>query len=282
MHCSSCMAPARTARAYSSAPSPEFSAIIIQPRRSKHLPRANRNATRPIWPASWCSTVTAVETEEGRRWAESKIKALTGGDKISARFMRQDFFEFVPNFKLVIAGNHKPGLRSVDEAIRRRLHLIPFSVTILPAERDLDLAEKLKAEWPGILAWMIDGCLKWQATGLQPPAAVTDATAAYLAAEDATGAWMDECCERDPSAWAANSTLFASWTVWAAKAGEPIGSQKRFVQSLEARGLEPRREKSIRGFRGSVPRVPRNSIITVSCACVCARVMCNTVTLVRR
>ena len=72
--------------------------------------------------------VTSVETEEGRRWAESKIKALTGGDQISHRFMRQDFFEFVPTFKLLIAGNHKPSLRSVDEAIRRRLHLIPWNV----------------------------------------------------------------------------------------------------------------------------------------------------------
>ncbi len=76
--------------------------------------------------------VTATETEEGRRWAESRIKTLTGGDPVSARFMRQDFFEYTPAFKLVIAGNHKPGLRSVDEAIRRRFHLIPFGVTIPP------------------------------------------------------------------------------------------------------------------------------------------------------
>jgi putative DNA primase/helicase len=93
--------------------------------------------------------VTAVETEEGRHWAESKIKTLTGGDKISARFMRQDFFEYVPQFKLVIAGNHKPGLRSVDEAIRRRFNLIPFTVTIPPEKRDRELGQKLKAEWPG-------------------------------------------------------------------------------------------------------------------------------------
>jgi putative DNA primase/helicase len=72
--------------------------------------------------------VTAVETEEGRRWAESRIKSLTGGDKISARFMRQDFFEYAPQFKLIIAGNHRPGLRSVDEAIRRRFNLVPFTV----------------------------------------------------------------------------------------------------------------------------------------------------------
>jgi putative DNA primase/helicase len=80
--------------------------------------------------------VTATETEEGRRWAESRIKALTGGDRIAARFMRQDFFQYVPQFKLVIAGNHKPGLRSVDKAMRRRFHLIPFTVTIPPDDYD--------------------------------------------------------------------------------------------------------------------------------------------------
>ena len=145
--------------------------------------------------------VTAVETEEGRRWAESKIKALTGGDKIAARFMRQDFFEFTPQFKLIIAGNHRPGLRSVDEAIRRRLHLIPFSVTIPAEERDTDLPDKLKAELPGILAWMIQGCFDWQRIGLAPPKVVTDATASYLEAEDALAAWIDDSCERDPQAW---------------------------------------------------------------------------------
>jgi len=94
--------------------------------------------------------VTAIETEEGRRWAETKLKSLTGGDRIAARFMRQDFFEFLPVFKLLVADNHKPALRCVDEAIRRRLYLIPFAVTIPENERDKDLANKLKAEWPGI------------------------------------------------------------------------------------------------------------------------------------
>ena len=101
--------------------------------------------------------VTAQETEEGRRWAESRIKAMTGGDPITARFMRQDFFTFEPTFKLLIAGNHQPGLRNVDEAIRRRFNMLPFAVKIPPAERDKDLPEKLKAEWPGILAWAIEG-----------------------------------------------------------------------------------------------------------------------------
>lgn len=194
--------------------------------------------------------VTATETEEGRRWAESKIKTLTGGDSVSARFMRQDFFEFTPQFKLLIAGNHRPGLRSVDEAIRRRFNLIPFVITIPPDERDPDLAEKLKAEWPGVLSWMVRGCLEWQRIGLAPPAAVTAATAAYLEAEDATAAWLDECCTRDVEAWEQTSTLFASWTVWAERTGEYVGTRRRFTQALEARGLVPQRHMNGRGFVG--------------------------------
>ena len=194
--------------------------------------------------------VTATETEEGRRWAESKIKYLTGGDKIAARFMRQDFFEFVPNFKLVITGNHMPGLRSVDEAIRRRLHLIPFLVTIPPAERDPQLLETLKAEWPGILGWMIEGCLEWQRSGLQPPQAVRNATEAYLQAEDSIATWIDECCQLDPQAWEPTAKLYASWAAWANQAGEPGGSKKNFVQNLDARGYRPYRTHAGRGFHG--------------------------------
>lgn len=182
--------------------------------------------------------VTSVETEEGRRWAESKIKALTGGDKITARFMRQDFFEYEPKFKLMIAGNHKPGLRSVDEAIRRRLNLIPFTVTIPSEERDPDLAQKLKVERPGILAWMIRGCLAWQREGLTAPAAVTSATDAYLDAEDAVATWLTERCEEENGAVERSGGLFASWKDWAEKAGEPAGSQKKLSQKLEDRGFE--------------------------------------------
>jgi len=194
--------------------------------------------------------VTATETEEGRRWAESRVKSLTGGDRIAARFMRQDFFEFTPQFKLLIAGNHKPGLRSVDEAIRRRFHLVPFAVTIPAAERDLQLREKLRAEWPGILKWMIAGCLAWQHEGLAPPSAVLDATAAYMEAEDATAAWIDECCSREPQAWTSSSELFASWKAWADRTGEFAGTAKRFSQNLETRGIQPFRVKTGRGFQG--------------------------------
>jgi len=196
--------------------------------------------------------VTATETEEGRRWAESRIKALTGGDRIAARFMRQDFFEYTPQFKLLIAGNHKPGLKSVDEAIRRRFHLIPFTASIPPHERDPDLGRKLQAEWPGILAWMIDGCAEWQERGLSPPESVSAATDEYLDAEDALSAWIDDRCERRGECMA--SDLFASWKDWADKAGEFAGSLKRFSQTLQSRGFTPRRTARGISYAGIVVR----------------------------
>jgi putative DNA primase/helicase len=203
--------------------------------------------------------VMATETEEGRRWAESRIKALTGGDPITARFMRQDFFTFTPQFKLFIAGNHKPGLRNVDEAIRRRLHLIPFDVKIPADERDRALAEKLKAEWPGILAWAIEGCRHWQRNGLAPPHAVTKATDEYLEAEDAMGQWLAECCEQGPYRWASRADLFASWRQWAERVGEYVLPLKRFLQALETRGfVGARKHGGVRGFAGVDVMQPAN------------------------
>jgi putative DNA primase/helicase len=194
--------------------------------------------------------VVAHETERGRRWAESKIKALTGGDRISARFMRQDFFEFTPQFKLLIAGNYKPGLRGVDEAIRRRLHLIPFDVTIPPEKRNPKLFEELREEWGGILQWASDGCLEWQRIGLAPPRAVIDATERYLAAEDAIANWLDDRCEQDPTFSATRGRLFDDWRDWAEGGGEHPGAAKEFYATLEGRGFRQFRDHSNRKFRG--------------------------------
>jgi putative DNA primase/helicase len=195
--------------------------------------------------------VTAVETEDGRRWAESKLKVLTGGERIPARFMRQDFFEYVPQFKLLIAGNHKPGLRTVDEAMRRRLNLLPFTVTIPAQERDLELREKLRAERGGILQWMIEGCLSWQREGLNAPAVVRAATTDYLAAEDTLGRWLEECCVSDNRCSSSASALFGSWKRWCEQNGEQSGSQKGFSESLQSRGFSRvRKAQGKRAFSG--------------------------------
>lgn len=195
--------------------------------------------------------VTAQETEEGKRWAESRIKSLTGGDPITARYMRQDNFTFIPQFKLVIVGNHKPAFRNVDEAIKRRLHLIPFTAVIPNKDKDPLLARKLETEAPGILKWMIEGCVEWARDGLQPPSIVKESTDEYLDAEDALQQWIDECCDIDGRHFGASSALFASWTKFCEDTGEYAGSQKRLMARLESRGIKiGQKEKGVRGCSG--------------------------------
>jgi putative DNA primase/helicase len=195
--------------------------------------------------------VTSAETEQGRRWSEARIKELTGGDKISARFMHQDFFDFFPQFKLLFSGNHMPTLRTVNKAITRRFNRIPFAVTITKVNENL--VDELKAEWPGILAWAIEGCLQWQKDGLRPPKAVTEATESYLESQDILGAWLDECCERDANAWTSSTDLFASWKEWAEERQEWVGSVNSLSGRLEDRGgfrKGKNKKQTGRGFWG--------------------------------
>jgi putative DNA primase/helicase len=199
--------------------------------------------------------VTASETEEGRAWAEARIKQMTGGDPITARFMRQDFFTFRPAFKLTIVGNHKPALKNVDEAMRRRLRIVPFIHK--PASPDRQLEEKLKAEWPGILRWMIDGCLDWQVNGLAYPRSVAEATDVYFSEQDTFAHWLEEECECEPGnpktlKKAGQSLLFTSWRIFATNAGEDPGDAKAFKQNMQRRGFEYYRTKTSRGFKGVV------------------------------
>ncbi len=191
--------------------------------------------------------VFSQETEEGQRWAKNKIANLTGGDAIPARFMRQDFFTYQPQFKLVFAGNHKPSLRTVDEAMRRRINMIPFTVIIPEEERDPNLPEQFRGEWPGILKWALEGCLEWQRGGLQPPKAVRLATESYLAEEDTLQKFLDEKCFKTSQSESEEvSLLFASWKEWCAETGEFVGSIKNFSQKLEMRGYEKRQDSRTR------------------------------------
>jgi len=196
--------------------------------------------------------VTASETEKGHAWAEARIKALTGGDRIAARLMRQDFFEFAPQFKLIVVGNHKPTLANVDDAIKRRFKIIPFIRK--PTSPDRQLEQKLKAEWPTILRWMIDGCLDWQKDGLGQPETVTATTEAYFDDQDLLGQWLDEKCDAEPDnphKWDTVAALFVSWSNYATEAGEPPGSKKAFSEAMQSRGFHSARGgKGVRKFKG--------------------------------
>ena len=126
------------------------------------------------------------------------MKQLTGGDTLKARKFYQDFYEIRPTWKIVLAANHKPTIRGADHAVWRRIKLVPFTVTISDEEKDKDLAQKLRTEWPGILAWMVRGCMDWQQHGLGEPEDVKAATDTYQAEQDTVGGFITECCRVHP------------------------------------------------------------------------------------
>jgi putative DNA primase/helicase len=192
--------------------------------------------------------VIATETEEGLPWAAARVKALTGGDRIAARFMRQDYFWFVPQFKLLFAGNHQPLVQSSDPALRRRFNMLPF--THQPSSPDPKLEDKLRIEGPQILAWALEGCLQWQTTGLSPPAVVTGATAEYFDEQDTFAQWISERCEVDPNHSDLPARLFGSWSEFARSMGEEAGDFKSFSARLKRAGMRRTKSGGIRLYRG--------------------------------
>jgi putative DNA primase/helicase len=183
--------------------------------------------------------VSASETEADRKLAEARIKQLTGGDPITARFMRQDNFTFQPQFKLMIIGNHEPRIQHVDDAIRRRFNVLPF--TFKPQNPDKDLEKKLKSEWPQILNWIIEGCIDWQANGLIRPAKVTAATEEYFDDQDIFGQWLKTKCTinlKMDHFKVPVSTAFKSWSDFAEEMGEPAGDKQGLGRRLKKFGIE--------------------------------------------
>lgn len=192
--------------------------------------------------------VTASETEEGRAWAEARIKALTGGDPITARFMRQDFFTYKPQFKLLFAGNHQPKVNAVDPAMRRRFNMLPF--TFKPDSPDAILEEKLREESPRILGWALKGCMDWQAHGLGRPTSVIEATDEYFAAQDVFGQWVEDRCEVSPEHWELPAALFRDWGAYAREHGEAPGSLVTLAEKLEKHGFRKRKSGGVRSYVG--------------------------------
>ena len=187
--------------------------------------------------------VSTSETEEGKRLAEAMVKAMTGGDTLSARFMRGEFFKFKPTFKLWLATNHKPVIRGTDRAIWDRIRLIPFEVRIPDEEQDKDLPQRLQRELPGILAWAVRGCLEWQRGGLGTPQEVVKATASYRDEMDTLADFIQECCVVADGASERAQTLWKRWEAWCQDTGERPGTQKGFGLRLKEKGFQQGRTR---------------------------------------
>jgi putative DNA primase/helicase len=196
--------------------------------------------------------VAAVESDSGRRFAEGLVKMVTGQDTIVARRLYREHFEFAPTFKIVIATNHRPVIKGTDDAIWRRIRLVPFTVTIPPEERDRELPDKLQAEREGILAWGVRGCLEWQRLGLGIPDDVRAATEQYRDDMDLLGGFVADRCVVDASTYASAGALYEAYIAWAHHAGEKPTSRRTFGMALAERGFESDRtgKGRERGYRG--------------------------------
>ena len=200
-----------------------------------------------LFGARW---VSSIEVDEGKRLAENLVKQMTGGDKIKARFMRTDFFQWTPTHKLFIAANHKPEIRGTDYAIWRRIHMIPFDVTIPVEDRDGKLWAKLAEEMSGILNWAIAGCLEWQASGLGVPTAIREATEEYRQEQDVVGRFIEDRCTVDRSASVASEALYAVYTAWCESNGVGHVSTTAFGRRMRDRGFEPGKSAGKRIWSG--------------------------------
>lgn len=204
--------------------------------------------------------ISAIESEGERRLAEVLVKQLTGGDTITARFLFGEFFEFKPTFKIWLAANHKPNIRGTDYAIWRRIRLIPFNITIPEEKRDSKLSEKLRDELPGILGWVVRGCLEWQRNGLQIPEEVKGATNEYKNEMDGIGIFLNECCviSNDTAVKTQSSSIYDAYRNWCDKNGEYSLDNRKFGKKLAEHGLQPSQSNGKRfwagiGLRETVP-----------------------------
>lgn len=194
---------------------------------------------------------TSSEIEDGQYWAESRIKELTGDEVLSARFMRQDFFQFRQTQKHVICGNYRPRLKGGDSAMQRRMVLVPFDACFEGKAQDKLLPEKLKAEAPAILQWMINGAVSWAQQGLVIPERIKSASNEYMQAMDDLAEWCEDCCDLDPDARETKKYLFTSFVEWKRERAEKAPSMATWGERVRQQlRLEPYRTKSARGFEG--------------------------------
>jgi putative DNA primase/helicase len=236
------------------APAP-FSTFLVQ--RNHGSPRndlAKLHGTR---------LVKACESAEGGLLDEAVVKALTGGDTISARYLFHEHFDFRPTFKLWLSTNHRPQIRGTDEAIWRRIRLISFSRQFLGKDRDPILLERLRAELPGVLAWAVEGCLEWLSEGLGDAPAVDDATREYRRDSDQVGRFIKASCHVSPRNQTGGNELYEAYVSWCAGCNEKPESNNAFAKYLAERGFEKKRTRRGVKYEG-ISLIPQPSPVATS------------------
>lgn len=205
------------------------------------LTESKRNAgsaSPDLYDLIGCRLAMSSETEDGSALAESLIKSLTSGDTMTARPLYGTPVQFQPTFKLLMLGNHRPMIRGTDTGIWRRVRLIPFNRIFSEQERDLHLLEQLKAEAPHVLAWMIEGCMKWHQRGLSDlPASVASQTAEYRQEQDIVGQWLEECTKCDSASETEAGDLYANYQNWANTNGLRAATNVSLGRRLSERGF---------------------------------------------
>ena len=205
------------------------------------MQKKNESVNNDIARLKGARFVSAIEMEEGKRMAESLIKSMTGGDKLVTRFLYGEFFEYVPQFKVFLAVNHKPIIKDTTNSIWRRIKIMEFNNTFTEQERDKNFPAKIMAkELPGILAWAVQGCLDWQQNGINAPDIVAAATRDYREEMDSFSHFFMECCVVKENARVTNKMLRAKYEEWCKENGEWPLTQKPFSQKLLERGYEKR------------------------------------------
>ncbi len=197
--------------------------------------------------------VTNIETEEGRRLKESLVKQLTGGDRISARRMREDPWNFWPTHTLFMATNHRPEIRGTDNAIWNRVKIVPFTSPVPKHKQDRELADKLRNELPGILAWAVRGHMEWLQNGLQEPDEVKAATDSYRMDMDVLARFIDEECDTGAGCKVKTSLLYGRYKIWCEESGEQVMRSQDFSQSLQERGYSRGKSDGTRIYKGIQP-----------------------------
>jgi len=194
--------------------------------------------------------VTTTEAEQGRRLSEPIIKQITGNDRMTARFLYGEFFNFVPTFKIFMATNHKPVIKGTDHGIWRRIKLIPFTTRIEETKQDKSLEAKLKAEASGILNWLLEGTARWRKEGLKAPADILTATEDYRGEMDVIGSFLKVCCTQDESLSIRIRELYKAYSDWCGENNEHPVSERFLTLRLKEMGFEQTRTAEARLWCG--------------------------------